>query len=178
MRLDAHAICEKPLVISPWNLDQLELLEVVWKPRIHGSSIAPSQEAQRLKQLVEAFRWHFECNLHYVTRRGPWYHQSWKGQASKSGGLSMNIGINFDLLIWLFGPVAKSESTVTNRQVQGRLQLDRATVNWYLSIDVNDLPDGHLAKVCMLIVHSQSAMMPLISPPGSTTCTQKFTKKS
>ena len=125
MRLDAHAICEKPLVISPWNLDQLELLEgygshvyTVLQLRLH-------KEAQRLKQLVEKHSdKHFECNLHYVTRRGPWYHQSWKGQASKSGGLSMNIGIHFfDLLIWLFGPVAKSE--VYERQTdkfRGRLQ--------------------------------------------------------
>ena len=131
-----HMQSVKPLVISPWNLDQLELLEGEYGSHVYTVlQLRLHKEAQRLKRLVEKHSdKHFECNLHYVTRRGPWYHQSWKGQASKSGGLSMNIGIHFfDLLIWLFGPVAKSE--VYERQTdkfRGRLQLDRATVNWMI----------------------------------------------
>ena len=150
MRLDAHAICEKPLVISPWNLDQLELLESEYGSHVYTVlQLRLHREARRLKELVEANPdKHFECNLQYVTRRGPWYHQSWKGQASKSGGLSMNIGIHFfDLLIWLFGAV--EESAVYERQAdkfRGQLHLERATIDWFLSIDVDDLPDGHLAN--------------------------------
>ena len=114
MRLNAEAICEKPLVISPWNLDQLAQLEEEYKGRIYTIlQLRLHAEAQRLKALVEASpNQRFQCDLVYITRRGPWYHQSWKGIAVKSGGLSMNIGIHFfDLLIWLFGGVQRSEVT-------------------------------------------------------------------
>ena len=103
-------------------------------------------EAQRLKQKLTAGRREkVDVSLEYVTRRGPWYHQSWKGSAEKSGGLAMNIGIHFfDLLIWLFGEV--EHSTVTMREtdrIEGTLELAWARVNWLLSIRLTDLPDGH-----------------------------------
>jgi UDP-N-acetyl-2-amino-2-deoxyglucuronate dehydrogenase len=150
MRLDADAICEKPLVISPWNLDQLEQLEDDYGGKVYTVlQLRLHREAQRLKAMIEASPdQHFECDLQYITRRGPWYHQSWKGRAAKSGGLSMNIGIHFfDLLIWLFGEPERSFVTErTETKFRGRLELKRANVNWFLSIDVNDLPPGYLAQ--------------------------------
>ncbi|MEE2755736.1 MAG: Gfo/Idh/MocA family oxidoreductase, partial [Myxococcota bacterium] len=150
MRLNADAICEKPLVVSPWNLDQLEQLEEEYEGKVYTIlQLRLHHEAQRLKRLVtENPNRNFDCNLSYVTRRGQWYHQSWKGRAAKSGGLSMNIGIHFfDLLIWLFGGVQKSVVTErTETKFRGELVLERATVRWFLSIDVDDLPSGHLER--------------------------------
>jgi UDP-N-acetyl-2-amino-2-deoxyglucuronate dehydrogenase len=150
LRLRAHAICEKPLVISPWNLDQLSQLEEEYGQRIFTIlQLRLHAEAQRLKaKLTSGRREKVDVSLEYITRRGPWYHQSWKGSAEKSGGLAMNIGIHFfDLLIWLFGEV--EHSTVTTREadrIEGTLELAWARVRWLLSIRLADLPDGHLEQ--------------------------------
>ncbi|MEE2785740.1 MAG: Gfo/Idh/MocA family oxidoreductase [Myxococcota bacterium] len=150
LRVRAAAICEKPLVISPWNLDQLEQIETEYGGSIYTVlQLRLHPEAQRLKAAIsQAGDERIQCKLEYVTRRGAWYDQSWKGQANKSGGLAMNIGIHFfDLLIWLFGPVQRASVTVReDRRLRGRLELSRADVSWNLSIELADLPDGHLAQ--------------------------------
>ncbi len=146
LNLDAHAICEKPLVINPWNLDALEALEersqgnvyTILQLRVHPSLLA-------LRERLASSTERRKVDLTYVTSRGPWYHYSWKGDEEKSGGLATNIGIHFfDLLIWLFGGVQTSE--VHHRdtdKVAGFLELERADVSWFLSIDRDDLPFEH-----------------------------------
>lgn len=144
LRLDADAICEKPLVLNPWNLDALEELEertgrqvyTILQLRVHPSLLELKSAVSR-----DLTRRHQVC-LTYVTSRGPWYHYSWKGDPERSGGLVTNIGIHFfDLLIWLFGSVRTAElHYATEDKVAGFLELDRADVTWFLSIDSLDLP--------------------------------------
>lgn len=144
LRLGCHAICEKPLVINPWNLDQLEGLAGEYGGRV--CSVLQLRQHPTLLELRrrlegERGRRH-EVTLRYVTGRGPWYHVSWKGREERSGGLAANIGIHFfDLLVWLFGPVETSLVHARGpRRVAGTLHLERARVRWLLSVDVADLP--------------------------------------
>jgi UDP-N-acetyl-2-amino-2-deoxyglucuronate dehydrogenase len=145
LRVGAHAICEKPMVINPWNLDALQELEretggrvhTVLQLRLHPDLIALRA---RLQQQPAAAR-HDVC-LTYVTARGRWYDVSWKGSDERSGGIVTNIGIHFfDLLLWLFGPVSRCEVHLRDqRRVAGYLELERASVRWFLSADTADLP--------------------------------------
>jgi UDP-N-acetyl-2-amino-2-deoxyglucuronate dehydrogenase len=145
LRVGAHAICEKPLVINPWNLDPLAELEQETGNRI--STILQLRVHPKLVQLRQDLatstspRQHDVC-LTYITARGRWYHTAWKGSQEKSGGVAMNIGIHFfDLLMWLFGPVVDSVVFCsTDRRMSGYLELERARVRWYLSLDAADLP--------------------------------------
>lgn len=150
LRVRAHAICEKPLVISPWNLEQLAALESEYGRRIYTVlQLRHHPEALRLKAHLEGSRREkLDVELTYITRRGAWYHQSWKGQDDKSGGLAMNIGIHFfDLLLWLFGPVERCAVHQRERDaMRGTLDLEWATVRWHLSIRQDDLPPGHIAR--------------------------------
>jgi UDP-N-acetyl-2-amino-2-deoxyglucuronate dehydrogenase len=144
LRVGAHAICEKPIVISPWNLDALEELEheagrtvnTVLQLRVHPSLVA-------LKQRLSASRGrqHDVC-LTYITARGPWYHVSWKGSEERAGGLATNIGIHFfDLLIWLFGPAVDCRvHHAESQRMAGFIELERARVSWLLSTRTGDLP--------------------------------------
>ncbi|MDD5306747.1 MAG: Gfo/Idh/MocA family oxidoreductase [Deltaproteobacteria bacterium] len=145
LRVGAHAICEKPLVINPWNLDPLARLE-----EEHGCRISTILQLRAHPELIEvkrrlaeetAGRRH-EVQLTYVTGRGPWYHASWKGNEERSGGLATNIGIHlFDLLLWLFGPAGRVELHVKEpSRMAGFVELERADVRWFLSVDVDDLP--------------------------------------
>ena len=108
-------ICEKPLTISPWNIDALaELEQRVRQARLHRAAAAPvARRCVALKRAARARtrkRKRAQVNLSYITRRGPWYQVSWKGDPQKSGGVAMNIGIHFfDLLLWLFGTCQRSE---------------------------------------------------------------------
>src|SRR5262245_1867888 len=143
LRAGAHAICEKPIVINPWNLDPLQELEresgrrinTVLQLRLHPSIVAFRDS------IGDAGRRH-QVTLTYVTARGRWYDVSWKGSEERSGGIVTNIGIHFfDLLIWLFGRVRRSD--VHQREAAraaGSLELDRADVRWFLSTDASDLP--------------------------------------
>lgn len=143
LRIGAHAICEKPLVISPWNLDVLEELESeagrrvfsVLQLRVHPALI------ELRRQLLQSTAIHDVC-LTYVTARGAWYFSSWKADEDRSGGIVTNIGIHlFDLLTWLFGGVARSEVHLREpRRASGYLELERARVRWFLSVDSGDLP--------------------------------------
>ena len=145
MRSGAHAICEKPLVISPWNLDQLSVLEqetgkqvyTVLQLRLHHAVQALKQKAEAASKNKKTV-----IDLSYVTRRVQWYHHSWKGNANKSGTLAMNIGIHFfDMLLWIFGSMQSQEVFIREDQkVSGFMELEHAIVRWHLSIDASDLP--------------------------------------
>ncbi|MGH9200096.1 MAG: Gfo/Idh/MocA family oxidoreductase [Vicinamibacterales bacterium] len=144
LRVGANVICEKPLVINPWNLDGLKELEretgcrvsTVLQLRLH-----PDLVALRSQLLTQSSRRH-AVSLTYVTARGQWYQVSWKGHEDRSGGVVTNIGIHFfDLLLWLFGPVRSSEVHLRQPvRAAGALELDRADVRWFLSTDPADLP--------------------------------------
>jgi UDP-N-acetyl-2-amino-2-deoxyglucuronate dehydrogenase len=144
-RVGADVICEKPIVLNPWNLDPLQELEHetgcrVWSVlqlRLHPSIIA-------LKKRIDgkdSGRKH-EIEITYITPRGPWYLNSWKGNIERSGGLATNIGVHFyDMLIWIFGAVENSEVHISEpTRCSGYLELERANVKWYLSINRKDSP--------------------------------------
>jgi UDP-N-acetyl-2-amino-2-deoxyglucuronate dehydrogenase len=143
LRVGAHAICEKPLVINPWNLDALQELEqesrsrvyTVLQLRLHPTLLA-------LKEKLQAGSGSHDVCLTYVTARGSWYDVSWKGSLERSGGVATNIGIHFfDLLVWLFGPAEQVDVHVReSRRMAGHLQLRRARVRWFLSTQPSDLP--------------------------------------
>jgi UDP-N-acetyl-2-amino-2-deoxyglucuronate dehydrogenase len=145
LRVGADAICEKPLVLNPWNLDALTELEqesgkkinTILQLRVHPALIELRRQLQQEKTDKKK-----KIVLTYVTSRGDWYLVSWKGQLDRSGGLATNIGIHFfDLLIWLFGAVQHSEVHLNEpRRTGGFLELERATVKWFLSTDRKDLP--------------------------------------
>jgi len=148
MRLGSDAICEKPVVINPWNIEALETIEqengrrihCILQLRLHPTIVALRETVARLRQ--EGARYRHRVQLNYVTSRGPWYHQSWKGDEAKSGGIVTNIGIHFfDMLLWVFGGVEETaENQVSPRRASGRLRLETADVDWSLSIDAADLP--------------------------------------
>lgn len=147
LRNDAHAICEKPLVLNPWNLDLLEKLEkeydkkifTVLQLRVHPSLISLKDKIENERNTSK-----HKVELTYITSRGKWYDYSWKGNPQKSGGIATNIGIHFfDLLIWLFGKPCNHNILLNKTdKMKGELELKLADVSWYLSIDRNDLlPD-------------------------------------
>ena len=146
MRIGADVICEKPLVINPWNIDALQEIEretgrrvwTVLQLRLH-----PQLIELRSRLMKEPGRVH-DVSLTYVTSRGNWYDVSWKGQLEKSGGIPANIGIHFfDLLGWLFGAEKKSAVHLAEpRRWAGALELERARVKWFLSIERGDVPQA------------------------------------
>jgi len=143
LRIGANAICEKPLVINPWNLDALQELESesagkicsVLQLRHHPSVL----ELKRNIDAQPSTAFH-DVTLTCIAGRGVWYRYSWKGSEERSGGLVTNIGIHFfDLLLWLFGAVRASEVQLSETtRAAGVMELDRARVRWFLSIDPND----------------------------------------
>lgn len=146
LRSGADVICEKPLVLNPWNVDALEELERetgkrvfnVLQLRLHPAIIALKQRyAARLPGQPK-----HEVDLAYITSRGRWYHVSWKGNVEKSGGIATNIGIHFfDMLQWVFGPpIAKTMHVSNESTAAGYLELENARVRWFLSIDEATLP--------------------------------------
>lgn len=145
LRLGANAICEKPLVLKPGNLDYLQQLEeehpgavyTVLQLRMH-----PDILSLRARLQEDPDR-RYSVRLTYVTSRGVWYGYSWKGDTEKSGGIAMNIGIHFfDLLLWLFGGVEGHRIHVMEpKRAGGLLALKRADVQWFLSIDERDMPE-------------------------------------
>lgn len=148
LRNGADVICEKPLVINPWNLDALESLEAETGRRIYTVlqlRVHPDLVALREKLRASPDDRRHQVELTYVTSRGSWYDVSWKGSEQHSGGVATNIGIHFfDLLLWLFGEVKVSEVHCREaRCCSGRLALARADVSWFLSVDGNDLPAGN-----------------------------------
>ena len=151
MRVGADAICEKPLVLNPWNIDALQEIEqennqkifTVLQLRVHPSLIALKKEIENNPTKTKR-----KINLTYITSRGPWYLVSWKGKLDQSGGLATNIGIHFfDMLMWLFGKVQHSEVHISEpTKTGGFLELENAEIKWFLSIDKNDLPKEIVEK--------------------------------
>jgi UDP-N-acetyl-2-amino-2-deoxyglucuronate dehydrogenase len=145
LRVGADAICEKPLVINPWNLDALKELEAETGRRVTTIlqlRVHPDLMALRERLHVERpTRPHDVC-LTYVTARGSWYDVSWKGRQDQSGGLVTNIGVHFfDLVTWLFGALQETELHLNEeKRMAGWLGLERANVRWFLSTDTADLP--------------------------------------
>ncbi len=147
MRVGADAICEKPLVLNPWNLDILQELEEeygqrVWtilQLRVHPSLIELKKKLESKKSDTR-----HKIRLTYITSRGLWYHYSWKGDHEKSGGIGTNIGVHFfDMLMWLFGPTQKTELYIReDNRMGGYLELPNADVEWFLSLEPEDIPNN------------------------------------
>lgn len=151
LRIGADVICEKPLVLNPWNVDALIDLEKDYDNKVntvlqlrHHNAILDlkSKIDNGPKDQV------YDIDLTYITSRGNWYYTSWKGDESKSGGIASNIGVHFfDMLQWIFGPMqdftVNEKSHDTNA---GTLVLERAKVNWYLSINAENLPESVKSK--------------------------------
>lgn len=145
LRSDCEVICEKPLVINPWNLDGIEELEretgrrmnAILQLRVHPSVIALRKKVAGLDNSASKA----EIELTYITPRGKWYDISWKGQEEKSGGVVTNIGVHFfDMLGWVFGDLERVELHHRARHsAAGMLEYKNAVVKWYLSTDGNDL---------------------------------------
>jgi len=145
LRRQADAICEKPLVLNPWNVDALAAIEkesgqkihTILQLRLHPSIIALKKEIENGPQDKI-----YDIDLTYIASRGNWYGISWKGDESKSGGIATNIGVHFyDMLSWIFGVVKTNKVHLREKNTSaGYLEFERARVRWFLSIDENTLP--------------------------------------
>ncbi len=151
LRIGADVICEKPVVLNPWNVDALLDMEretgrkvyTILQLRYHPAIMALRKKIQQAPTAEK-----YTVGLKYITSRGNWYRHSWKGDTDKSGGITTNIGLHFfDILLWIFGEVKNSEvmeHTATN--ASGKLVLEKADVNWLLSIDEKMLPEENRLK--------------------------------
>ncbi|MDG5467692.1 Gfo/Idh/MocA family oxidoreductase [Deltaproteobacteria bacterium IMCC39524] len=145
LRSGADAICEKPIVLNPWNVDALTEIERetggkiynILQLRTHPSIIELKEKVAKAKKKEK-----YEIDLTYMTSRGRWYFTSWKGDHSKSGGVASNIGVHFfDMLMWIFGEAKHHEVHLAeDGRTAGFLELEKANVRWFLSVDRNDLP--------------------------------------
>ena len=143
LRSGADVICEKPLVLNPWNIDGLAEIERDMGKRIY--SILQLRLHPAIIALRDKFRNSTKkhtVDLTYCTSRGRWYHASWKGDDSKSGGVATNIGVHFfDMLSFVFGKVQNNVAHLrTPERAAGFIECERANVSWFLSVDRNDLP--------------------------------------
>jgi UDP-N-acetyl-2-amino-2-deoxyglucuronate dehydrogenase len=151
LRLGAHAICEKPLVLNPWNVDALADIEketgrkvnTILQLRLHPAIIALRNKIQNGP--ADKI---YDIDLKYITSRGNWYQISWKGDVTRSGGIAANIGIHFfDMLIWIFGEVQEMRvDKLKEDHGSGFVRLARARVNWFLSINYDHIPEHVKAK--------------------------------
>lgn len=151
LRHGADVICEKPLVLNPWNIDALAEIEketekriyTILQLRLHPSVIALKEMAANADKDKK-----FDVDLQYITSRGSWYHFSWKGDVNKSGGIATNIGVHFfDMLTWVFGDIIENKIEYHEKsRAAGFLKLKKADVRWHLSIDENDLPEEAAGK--------------------------------
>jgi UDP-N-acetyl-2-amino-2-deoxyglucuronate dehydrogenase len=147
LRIGADAICEKPLVLNPWNLDALAELECetgkkiynILQLRVHPAIIALKEKIQNDPQSTK-----HDIDLTYMTSRGRWYFTSWKGDMQKSGGIATNIGVHFfDMLMWIFGSVKHHEVHCADEsKMAGFLELEKANVRWFLSVNREDIPEA------------------------------------
>ena len=148
LRTQTDAICEKPLVLNPWNIDALQEIEqetgkkvnTILQLRLHPSIVALKQSvAAQLKADPDKI---FDVDLTYLTSRGRWYHISWKGDDDKSGGVATNIGVHFfDMLAYVFGSIQKNVCHIRNADTAaGYLELEHARVRWFLSVNADHLP--------------------------------------
>jgi len=151
LRHGANAICEKPLVLNPWNVDALAEIENETGKKVYNILQLrhhPAIIALREKVKNGPADKMYDVDLTYMTSRGNWYHISWKGDESKSGGITTNIGIHFfDMLIWVFGAVKGLEVfSITEDTASGQIELERARVKWKLSIDYLSIPEEVRAR--------------------------------
>ncbi len=154
LRNNADAICEKPLVLNPHDIDMLKELEKetnkrvysILQLRLHESIINLKQKVE--KELLQNPNKMFDIDLTYLTSRGKWYFISWKGDESKSGGIATNIGVHFfDMLTWIFGDVKENIVHIKKSDVNaGFLRLKHANVRWFLSVNYDYIPDEIKAK--------------------------------
>lgn len=154
LRSGAHAICEKPLVLNPWNIDALQAVEsdlgknvyTILQLRLHPSIIALKQRVD--SELAANPDKIYEVDLTYLTSRGHWYLVSWKGEAAKSGGIATNIGVHFfDMLGWIFGDLVEHRVHLSSDTVAGGvLAFKHAKVRWFLSVDYNYIPEDIKAR--------------------------------
>jgi UDP-N-acetyl-2-amino-2-deoxyglucuronate dehydrogenase len=151
LRHQADAICEKPIVLNPWNIDALQEIEnetghkifTVLQSRLHPRIIELRDKIKNgPKDKI------YDIDLTYITSRGNWYYISWKGDIQKSGGVATNIGIHFfDMLSWIFGNARKNIVHLAQpNKAAGFLELENARVRWFLSLDHNDLPQQAVEK--------------------------------
>jgi UDP-N-acetyl-2-amino-2-deoxyglucuronate dehydrogenase len=151
LRNEAHAICEKPLVLNPWNVDALQEIEVetgkkinvILQLRYHPVILELQNKIENgPKDKI------YDMDLTYITSRGKWYYISWKGDVEKSGGVATNIGIHFfDMLSLVFGQTKENIVHYSDRNsAAGFLQLERARVRWFMSLDYNTLPEDIKSK--------------------------------
>ena len=145
LRIGADVICEKPLVLNPWNVDALIELEAEYKNNVH--TILQLRHHEAILELKDKITNGpsdkvYDIDLTYITSRGNWYYTSWKGNEEKSGGIASNIGVHFfDMLQWVFGPMENSSADIKTKDTNsGKLTFKQANVNWYLSINANNLP--------------------------------------
>ncbi len=144
LRLGANAICEKPLILNPDNINQLIDIQTKTKKKIYNIlQLRLHPDLIELKKTINN-KQYYNVDLKYITPRGNWYDYSWKGNEKRSGGIETNIGIHFfDMLIWLFGNVERFVIKKRNRKISsGILHLENAKVEWFLSIDKQYLPEG------------------------------------
>ena len=149
LRSGADAICEKPLVLNPWNIDGLAEIErdtgrrisTILQLRLHPAIIALREKFAKSNE-------RHKVNLTYIASRGRWYYASWKGEDAKSGGVATNIGVHFfDMLSFVFGSVRRNEAHLREPQrAAGFLECERADVSWFLSVDRDDLPENVKGK--------------------------------
>ncbi len=151
LRYGADVICEKPVVLNPWNIDALQEIEQETHHRVNNIlqlRLHPKVIALREKILNGPKDMIYDVDLSYITSRGNWYYTSWKGDERKSGGIATNIGVHFfDMLQWIFGDVkANYVHLYTHDRAAGYLELDRARVRWFLSINAETIPEELRAK--------------------------------
>lgn len=145
LRSGADAICEKPLVLNPWNIDGLTEIEqatgqrinTILQLRVHPAIVALKKKVEGSKSSTK-----HEVDLTYITSRGHWYLQSWKGDIRKSGGIATNIGVHFfDMLHFIFGELQENKVHLsTDTKAAGYLEYEHARVRWFLSVDIEDVP--------------------------------------
>lgn len=147
LRHQAEAICEKPIVLNPWNVDALQEIENETGRKIYNVlQLRLHPKIIELKERIEKGPKNkiYDIDLTYITSRGNWYHISWKGDTQKSGGVATNIGIHFfDMLGWIFGPTRLNIVHLSEPdKAAGYLELKNARIRWFLSLDYNDIPDN------------------------------------
>ena len=151
LRIGADVICEKPLVLNTWNVDALIELESEYKNKVHTILQLRHHEAiLELKEKIDKGPKDkiYDIDLTYITSRGNWYYTSWKGNEDKSGGIATNIGVHFfDMLQWIFGSFDAATVAIKTKDTNsGTLKFKQANVNWYLSINAENLPPDIKSK--------------------------------
>jgi UDP-N-acetyl-2-amino-2-deoxyglucuronate dehydrogenase len=147
LRSRMDVICEKPIVLNPWNIEALIDLEKEFEKKVYAIlQLRLHPAIKELKNKIENGPRDkiYDIDLVYLTSRGNWYYTSWKGDESKSGGVATNIGVHFfDMLTWIFGPVKQNIVHVhSHDRCAGFMELEKARVRWFLSIDVNTIPEN------------------------------------